>query len=94
MARVEVWRSERCETAWARAVRQSEAKGALVATIRAGGLSASFEHATDGEVWTDMVPAPRGCATATGGVRTHDRAVTDAHADSCNDTGARRVASE
>jgi hypothetical protein len=91
VARVELRRSERCQTAWARAVRISGARGALVASVHAGGLSSSFEHATDGEVWTDMVPAQRGCATAAGGVRGEDGPGREARATSCNDTTAGRA---
>jgi hypothetical protein len=92
VAVVELRWSERCGTAWARAVRVSPASGALVASVQAAGLSSFFEHATDGEVWTDMVPAPRACATATGGIRSRDGTFEDARATSCDDTGAAGLA--
>jgi hypothetical protein len=92
VAVVELRWSGRCATAWARAVRLPPASGALVATVQAAGLSSSFEHATDGEVWTDMVPAPRACATVTGGIRLVDGTFEDARATSCRDTSAAGLA--
>ena len=92
VAVVELRWSERCGTAWARAVRVPHASGALVASVQSAGLSSSFEHATDGEVWTDMVPAPRACATVTGGIRRLDGVFEDARATSCADTGAAGLA--
>jgi hypothetical protein len=90
VATVELRWSARCGTAWARAVRVASASGTLVASVQAASLSNTFEHATDGEVWTDMVPAPRACATVSGGIRRSDGTLEDARASSCDpasDTG-------
>ena len=84
VATVELRWSARCGTAWARAVRVASAGGTLVARVQAAGLSSTFEHATDGEVWTDMVPAPRACATASGGIRRGDGTIEDARVTSCD----------
>jgi hypothetical protein len=88
LAFVELHRSARCQTIWARAVRVSASSGALVATVRGQGYTSAFEHATDGEVWTDMVPSSRGCAAATGGIRSRGGVVQNAEAVWCVD-GAR-----
>lgn len=93
VAVVELRRSARCETVWARAVRAAGAGGALVATVSAPGYSSSFEHPTDGEVWTDMVPAPRACAAATGGLRQHDGTTRGVRAASCDPAGGVSLAS-
>jgi hypothetical protein len=92
VAVVELRWSGRCGTAWARAVRVAPVSGVLVASVEAVGLSSTFEHATDGEVWTDMVPAPRACATVTGGIRGRDGGLQDVRATSCDDTGAAGLA--
>lgn len=92
IATVELRWSARCGTAWARAVRAPGAPGALVANIEAVGVSSSYEHATDGEVWTDMVAAPRTCATATGGIRNRDGILQDVRASSCDEGRARGLA--
>ena len=92
LAVVELRRSDHCQTAWARAVRISGVTGTLAASVRVVGASSSFEHPTDGEVWTDMVPWARACATATGGVRRP--AIQEARATSCDDTGGESRASE
>jgi len=94
VAVVELRRSERCGASWARAVRLSGASGALVASVSAVGHSNSFEHATDGEVWTDMVPTARACATATGGIRRHDGVALYAQATTCAGLGVVGMASE
>ncbi len=90
VATVELRWSARCGTVWARAVRVAPATGTLVARVEAASLSSTFEHATDGEVWTDMVPALRACATVSGGIRRGDGTLEDARATSCDhasDTG-------
>jgi hypothetical protein len=84
VATVELRWSARCGTAWARAVRLGAASGTLVAQVQAASLSSTFEHATDGEVWTDMVPASRACATVSGGIRRSDGTLEDARATSCD----------
>lgn len=94
VAKVELRRSLRCETSWARAVRVPGATGALVATVSAAGSSSSFEHATDGEVWTDMIPSAHACVAATGGVRQRDGAGLDASATTCAGAGAVALASK
>ncbi len=94
VAVVELRRSKRCETSWARAMRVSDASGTLMASISAVGYSNSFEHATDGEVWTDMVPATRACPTATGGIRPHEGQLLRARATSCADASVGGLASE
>ncbi len=93
VAVVELRRSKRCETVWARAVRVPGASGALVAIVTAPGYESSYEHPTDGEVWTDMIPAPRACVAATGGLRQHDGTALGARAASCNPAGVMGVAS-
>jgi hypothetical protein len=93
VAFVELRRSPRCGTTWARAVRIAPARGILAATIRGQGYTSAFEHPTDGEVWTDMIPSDRGCATATGGVRATDGGRHDATVSWCDAGPAVRVAS-
>jgi len=93
VAFVELRRSGRCETAWGRAVRVASAKGALVASVEARGFSSAFEHATDGEVWTDMVPASGACATVSGGLRVGGGVEQSAHASWCDERSPLRVTS-
>jgi hypothetical protein len=83
VAFVDLRRSARCGTSWARAVRVANAKGTLLASVRGQASASAFEHRTDGEVWTDMVPAEHGCATATGGIRPVEGASHEAQAAWC-----------
>ena len=69
-------------------MRVPEAKGTLLASVEAAGYTSAFEHATDGEVWTDMVPSARACVTAIGGIRLSDGAIEDVRASWCSDRGA------
>jgi hypothetical protein len=87
VAKVDLRWSARCDASWARAVRLGGAPGALVANVASAGRRSAFEHPTDGEVWTDMVPGGGECATASAAIRRADRVVFDARAASC--AGAR-----
>jgi uncharacterized protein with ACT and thioredoxin-like domain len=73
-------------------VRLGGAPGALVANVASAGRRSAFEHPTDGEVWTDMVPVPGGgdCATAWAAIRRADRVVFVARVASCADARADR----
>jgi len=84
VASVELRQSPRCGTGWARALRTPGNGGTLVASVRSAGSASTFEHPSDGEVWTDMVPLlTHACVTATGTIRPKDGVALDAAAEWC-----------